>query len=331
MGDSSCVLESDHESGYVEKDGLLTIDEPPTKDGPLASDGLFADDSTPFRLLDLPIEIQSRVVDFLEFRDLTYLRATCRTMRTLPTESQRRQALLEYERDSEKFWFLWRDRQSNRAMRLHVDGNEEWRHWAYFQTSFPRLFGPEPEPNQDVARWTAEFDQMGLSTFRTSWEFPSSSSSSRRPLADYLPCYMCLSLQWDGRFDSSMHRRYGWSWNDSPNFDPTDAICDEEKLRYPEDGCRCFIWYDSDGEDESGKRLDHDDEAICRRLFKSDLCKDCFTEENKDWFAFKQRLRDEISAMGSYLRYMEQVDESTKDLKSPSTEDLPRLDFAFRE
>jgi len=70
--------------------------------------------------------------------------------------------------------------------------------------------------------------------------------------------------------------------------------------------------------------MDHDDETICKRLFKSDLCKDCFRTENADWYAEKQRLRDEMVAMGRKLKYMEQVDEGKRKMKPRLTEMILR-------
>ncbi|KAK4945144.1 hypothetical protein LTR10_015570 [Elasticomyces elasticus] len=307
MLDSSCARESDQEPALDEQDSLVANGEHLDNDGPLA------DNSIPFRFLDLPTEIQSHVVDSLRLVDLTHLRATCRTMRTLPTRSQRYQALLDYERDLQKFWSMWNERQPDRTFRR--DKFKDWRHWVYFQTSCPRLFGPAPEPDEDVARWIAEFDDMGLSTFQTRWDL---STSSPSPVTDYLPCYICLSLQQGHYFDRIMPRGYSESWKPPATFAPPGRYCmacrlsssdkhgfcelcshprcDETKLWGTEDACRCFAGYDSDGSRiKYGEPLDDDDETICKRLFKSDLCKNCFRKENVDWYAEKERLRDEIS------------------------------------
>ncbi|KIV85524.1 hypothetical protein, variant [Exophiala sideris] len=367
MLDSSCARESDQEPALDEQDGLVANGEH------LDNDGSLAEDSNPFRFLDLPTEIQSHVVDFLGLVDLTRLRATCRTMRTLPTRSQRYEALLDYERDLQKFWSMWNERQPDRIFQR--DKFKDWRHWVYFQTSSPRLFGPAPEPDEDVARWIAEFDDMGLSTFQTRWDL---STSSPSPVTDYLPCYICLSLQQGHYFDRSMPRGYSKSWKPPATFAPPGRYCmecrlsssdkhvrgsgwlkfgwncyrircsccqrwqdlefmhyahqgfcelcshprcDETKLWGTEDACRCFAGYDSDGSRiKYGEPLDDDDETICKRLFKSDLCKDCFTKENVDWYAEKERLRDEIFAMGRKLKYMEQVDEGKRKMEPRLTE-----------
>lgn len=55
----------------------------------------------------LPGEVQSRVVDFLDFQSITFLRATCRAYRALPTELQRRDALVQFEKEMEEAWTLF--------------------------------------------------------------------------------------------------------------------------------------------------------------------------------------------------------------------------------
>lgn len=343
--------------------------------------GLHPNAGNHFPFLSLSTVIQSRVVDFLGFIDLTSLRATCRTMRTLPTRGQRRRALLEYERDRKNFFDLWG----------HRDSDEKWRDWIESRTDSRQHSGPARETHEGAPEWIAELNAVGVRTFDIIRYGKGYEVNHRylRYRKQYLGCYECLSLLSTYKFANGTYetfhipegglkdalasdatRRYcidcrlrstdkrirGWGWLSTygcehhircsrcqkwqeSSFYPHDhqgfcdrcylPQCDWEKFK-PEYECRCFMAYDIDGDyvawggegsvDEVERA--RDDEAVCHRLFKSDLCRDCFAEENATWFAFKQHLRDEIAVRGRYLKYMEQVDAGEFDLAPPLTDEI---------
>lgn len=125
------------------------------------ADKLLASPSIPSPFLELPTEIQSRIVDFLGLLDLTSFQATCRTLRALPTQHQRREALLAHDQTRKDFREIWKKRQYDK----------DWRNWLDSRTSSRRPSDPTPEMYLGDPEWNAELDKS---------EFPPCISSCTR-------------------------------------------------------------------------------------------------------------------------------------------------------
>ena len=66
------------------------------------ADGDDSATSTPPYFTELPIEIQLRVVDFLDLVSLDRVKATCSSVRALPIQNQHRTALMEFDQEMKR-------------------------------------------------------------------------------------------------------------------------------------------------------------------------------------------------------------------------------------
>ncbi|KAJ9612271.1 hypothetical protein H2200_003868 [Cladophialophora chaetospira] len=295
---------------------------------------------TPFRFLDLPLEIQSHAVDYPDLIGMTQLKATCKSLRALPTVNQERSALIEFEEELEEAWTLFEEHDDNGYggqletkrrtimydVRRWVQRRPAWDDYysGYYQ------YGQSNKSDGTFSKWMALAAEYGIDPFHAKWAAIAS--------LDQFHCFGCFRVKQSDGFDMSQfgnayweYRRHslsqvtfkeavlegvGWLKSMWDDYYIRCAVC----LEY-EEFKKAFSYrmIDSDGGQEETRG--YEDLAICHRMFQGDLCQACFEEEYADWFAFREHLLAEIEAKMKYLDWMISKDDKPND-EPPPTEDV---------
>jgi hypothetical protein len=273
---------------------------------PLSSEGEDSDEDSdehsdeetePFNFLGLPAELLSRTVDCLDLISMTYLRATCRTLRALPTKPQIVEAIVEYECKLEDWMHIVESNGIPKVVAMPIAAGPRGRFHCYLCLRC-----------KDVKEFdVSQFGDAYLSYLMFPWTSSKLRSEDILYTGDGSPrtCIEC-------RLNTPDALTMGIGWLRSYCFDY--YIRCSQCLRvehFPE-----VFSYRRCGSDDGLEEIrTYPAKAtmICHRMVAGKFCYECFMEKNAAWFTFREQLAEEIEAKTKYLMWMIDRDNHSTD------------------
>ena len=270
--------------------------------------------ATPFRFLDLPPEMQSHVVDFLDFVTIKRLKGTCHALQALPMRTQEFAALEKYEDDAMEAYEAAREEDQGPWGRGNIYGGPYGAAWAE-ERALPQKF-----PCYECLR-VKDITKFDVSRFEEGyWNYMDCRKHSPLPKVDDIwtgdrLCFDCIVGSEDALANGT-----GPGWLKLARLEASGCFkadfdyhirCSQcleiDKIELPfstdyEYGSDC-TQFDSDYATVTEVRK-HPDSMICHRMLDGDLCQACFKEDNVDWFELREQLRAEIAVRSQYLSWM---------------------------
>ncbi len=299
----------------------------------------------------LAVEVQSRVVDFLDLISIDRLRATCNSLRALPTQRQRQVALMEFDQEMKSAHELFKDLPKTEREEISRD------HWATGWNRICNTICPPRAPEKVTGKyeeWKSLAREHDISGFHAL------QALSEGPMAVH--CFECLRRKTEEDFDITQlgpafgasrgsddnnQEWSGWDWRmgkESKHFCVECRLASTEATKAAVGWLRCksnayhircshreqedhftksMFWADDKFDDEedydyytpygampAAPNYHHarQDDFVCRRMLEGTLCRTCFRDEERYWFAYKDRLLAEIGARIEYLNWMDDKD-----------------------
>jgi hypothetical protein len=291
---------------------------PPARPSPHFNTSSASSSQASSPLAFFPAEVQSRIIDYLDWLSLTRLRSSCRHFRNLPSNGQLLQALLDFEVSlwglREQALALCNNKQRTIDRAKIITGVFERNGISMAMINadptadrFERLdFRMEPCYGCFQMIWYSEFQRRG-GYHKAPWE--SHISTKKMPTRSEMEARRCVSCQ----LASSEAIIRGTKW-----------IREEDYGNFRTWRVRCTMCLELD----SVRYLLHTS-SICGRQIHDGLCQKCWEKENAEWLAHKRDLRDCMKGLKEYHNWMNAIDRDASDDDDDDAAVAPELPPAF--